>query len=181
MESQINTKLPSTYYSSSFDERRIARRTHDRRKNNNKSLNEAPVPDGICIQNYRSGCDNPQCTRSHEFRNPRKMRLCQFYSDGSCSRGGNCVNMHEQFPCMHYYLGANACRDFDRCRLMHGKPLDEELIEALLKHVMHKNSAYSYMTETNLRIQLKRRNEEIHTIIKLENEKRVLIVSTAKQ
>lgn len=163
-ELQINTKLPPKYYGSSADERRIARRSHDRRRNRNKSLKEATAPDGICIQNYRSGCDNLQCTRSHEFRNSRKMRLCQFFSSG-CAKGGNCGSMHEQFPCMHYYLGIDN-HDFDRCRLMHGQPLDDELNEALLNHILHKTSEYSYMTEKCVRSRLKKRNEEINSIIK---------------
>lgn len=177
-DSQIKTKLPPKYYRSTTDERRLERRSHDRRKTRNKSLNEAPGPDGICIQNYRSGCDNPQCARSHEFRNSRKMRLCKFYSNG-CSRGANCVNMHEQFPCMHYYLGIDN-HDFDRCKLMHGEPLDEELSEALLKHILHKTCEYSYMSEKSVRSQLKRRNEEIIQSSNQQNENQILF-SSAQQ
>lgn len=174
-DSQINTKLPPKYYRSTTLERRIARSRFDRRKPRNKSLGEVPVPDGICVQNYRSGCDNPQCARSHEFRNSRKMRLCKFFING-CAKGVNCVNMHETFPCMHYYLGIDN-HDFDRCRLMHDQPLEDEMNEALLKHILHKTSEYSYMTEKSVRSQLKRRNEEILQSINQRNEKQVLLSS----
>lgn len=171
-ESQINTKLPPKYYLSSVDERRDARRKHDRRTNRNKSLNVAPVPDGICPHHYRNGCENTQCTRSHEFRNSRKMRLCEFYNIG-CSKGAKCSNMHEQFPCMHYYLGIDN-HDFNRCRFMHGKPLDDELNEALIKHILQKTCKYSYMSEKIVRSKLKRRNEEIIRSINQLNENQVL-------
>ncbi|CRL01258.1 CLUMA_CG014472, isoform B [Clunio marinus] len=104
-------------------------RDHDRKEKRNRE-NEKEV----CLRFAEFGhCNDDDCTRVHEVRQPKKMELCKFWLMECCAKKDKCSYMHGDFPCKYYYLGLK-CIQKD-CKFLHGKPLSENLKAVLLKHL----------------------------------------------
>lgn len=73
------------------------------------------------------------CPRSHDVRQPKKMELCKFWLMECCAKKDKCSYMHGDFPCKFYYLGLKCTNK--ECKFTHGKPLNDNLKQVLLKHL----------------------------------------------
>lgn len=83
------------------------------------------------LRGYR--CDNPMCSFKHEFRLPRKLRLCSEWRKGACPDGNACLYLHSEFPCRYHYLGMHSVKhDVKTCRYYHGGPLPKEYEDMFL-------------------------------------------------
>ena len=130
--------LPNDHYlyNQSAKERRELRRKNDLRLLNRPKQTDVIEKNGICFKNYKGECTAAgQCSRSHEFRATRKMEICKFFLLGFCAKAKNCLYMHSEFPCKHYYLDIMGQHDPSTCLLMHGGPLSNDLQKILLKHI----------------------------------------------
>lgn len=67
------------------------------------------------------------------MRQPKKMELCKFWLMECCAKREKCSYMHGDFPCKYYYLGLK-CINRD-CKFKHGKPLEDNIKQILLKHL----------------------------------------------
>lgn len=61
------------------------------------------------------------------------MELCKFWLMECCVKREKCSYMHGDFPCKYYYLGMK-CTTKD-CKFKHGRPLDDNIKQILLKHL----------------------------------------------
>lgn len=77
-----------------------------------------------------------ECPYSHDALPPLKMELCKFYLMECCAKRDKCLYMHSEFPCKFYHTGLK-CYAKDDCKFAHGKPLNDNLKQILLK-VSHK-------------------------------------------
>lgn len=66
----------------------------------------------------------------------REKKLCRYYYLDHCMIAKDCSFMHAKFPCKFYYFGYE-CKDGKNCKLLHGRPLDPDMKEALWNHVMN--------------------------------------------
>lgn len=57
--------------------------------------------------------------------------MCKFYVQGYCTRGENCLYLHNEYPCKFYHTGAK-CYQGEYCKFSHA-PLTAETQELLAK------------------------------------------------
>lgn len=122
-------------------ERRKYRNSNDLRNNIEKTAKCENMPEHsdsrLCYKLLRGQkCLDPSCVFIHEFRLPRKLRLCNEWKKGFCADGHSCFYLHSEFPCRFHYLGLNYIRhDPKTCRFYHGGPLPKEYEDMLLESI----------------------------------------------
>lgn len=65
---------------------------------------------------------------------PQIFKVCKFYLTDCCAKREECLYMHSDFPCKHYYFGMKNHIQ-DNCKFSHGEPLTDELRNILLNHL----------------------------------------------
>lgn len=162
-ESKIHNKYPENYCA---DEYRTLKTPEERRKYRNSKDLRKKIPNkteqigkGICFSLFRGErCQNQTCIYGHEFRLPKKLRICKDWKKGFCANGQFCYYLHSEFPCLFHYLGLeNTRHDPKICPYYHGGPLCEEYEEMFLgsinlKHYPLANEMY----KKNQLVQLKK-------------------------
>lgn len=143
--SETNNKFPDNYDVNKYlalrsaPERRQYRNSNDLRTNI-QSKSDEPIECAdyaehrLCHKQLRGQrCDNPMCSYKHDFRVPRKLRLCSEWRKGPCADGNRCLYLHSEFPCRYHYLGMKSQKhNVNTCRYFHGGPLSKEFEEMFL-------------------------------------------------
>ncbi|XP_063536443.1 protein suppressor of sable isoform X1 [Cydia strobilella] len=117
--------------------RRPPQRDRNKNNKNDRRRGAHPMqdPDGVCVYFMQGKCHKgDDCIFSHDALPPRKMELCKFYLMDCCAKRDKCLYMHADFPCKYYHTGL-PCIYKDECKFAHGKPLNENLKNILLKHI----------------------------------------------
>ncbi|CAH4026894.1 unnamed protein product [Pieris brassicae] len=132
-----------SYESDSSQDSRDNHRRHrnqQRERNKNKSdrrrgNHNMQDSEGVCLYFMQGKCHKgDDCIYSHDAHPPRKMELCKFYLMDCCAKRDKCLYMHADFPCKYYHTGL-PCVYNDDCKFAHGKPLNENLKNIILKHI----------------------------------------------
>lgn len=129
---KLNTAAERRKYRDSKDLRKTASNN-----DNQPSQLESLSLDLPCFKQLRGHkCENPVCSYKHEFRVPKRLRLCKDWKKGSCPAGQFCSYLHSEFPCRFHYLGMkNSRHDPKTCRFYHGGPLPKEYEEMFLDSI----------------------------------------------
>lgn len=120
-------------------ERRKYRHSKDLRNHLKGNTDDVPQhPEHrICFTQLRGRkCGDETCLFKHDFRLPRKLRLCSDWKNGFCALGEFCLHLHSEFPCRVHYLGLKTLKhDPKTCRYHHGGPLPKEYEDMFLKSI----------------------------------------------
>ena len=79
-----------------------------------------------------------QCKFDHDAEIEKKKEMCKFYVQGYCTRGENCLYLHNEYPCKFYHTGAK-CYQGEYCKFSHA-PLTDGLKSCWLKFWILKGS-----------------------------------------
>ncbi|XP_019300717.1 zinc finger CCCH domain-containing protein 8 isoform X4 [Panthera pardus] len=83
------------------------------------------------LRNSGSQEQGDQCKFDHDAEIEKKKEMCKFYVQGYCTRGENCLYLHNEYPCKFYHTGTK-CYQGDYCKFSHA-PLTPETQELLAK------------------------------------------------
>ncbi|XP_008698346.1 zinc finger CCCH domain-containing protein 8 isoform X3 [Ursus maritimus] len=79
----------------------------------------------------RKGKQGDQCKFDHDAEIEKKKEMCKFYVQGYCTRGENCLYLHNEYPCKFYHTGTK-CYQGEYCKFSHS-PLTPETQELLAR------------------------------------------------
>lgn len=161
----MDPKYPKHYNANEYEnlgtavERQKYRNRKDLRNNPGNTTGTLPEPSDhrICFTQLRGQkCGDGTCLFRHDFRLPRKLRLCSGWKNGTCADGQFCLYLHSEFPCRVHYLGLkNVRHDLNTCRYYHGGSLPKEYEEMFLESIDLERHPMSLEMYKNQAIRLK--------------------------
>nr|KAF6430543.1 zinc finger CCCH-type containing 8 [Molossus molossus] len=110
---------------------KAARKNGKQKKMKRKWPGTADKGSKASLRNSGSQEQGDECKFDHDAEIEKKKEMCKFYVQGYCTRGENCLFLHNEYPCKFYHTGTK-CYQGEYCKFSHA-PLTAETQELLAK------------------------------------------------